>query len=611
MESKMMHRWLLMGVIWGYGLGWGDRVSGAECWNLPDAEKKTHPARGTAADPATYPDADGFQWRREQLLRALAGNDLEQWRRGYFKGGDPGKYLPGAAMARLLLNPDDAEARKYMNDERSPKEHYHFAALNWARFIPAFGAALDKSTWDTFRQRAATYTAYLNPSGTENHKTMNLFAAAVLCEHLDRIGGKSARQAQDELKKKLRDYVQGLYTWGQGEWDSPTYLMFNVHGLLNVYDFSDDEEMRLLAAAGLDWFTATYALKFRSGLFTGPNQRGHYTKSWQSIADQTGWIWWGGTEFVPEKTHRFLYAIHPATSAWKPNAILTRLARKEIAGLPAEQRNTKPNYWFGAGLKPQAGTYEERLWLARTFTLGSLQGGFGGQITRLHLVAATRDGEAVSITGGHPRKSDHTGKKLDELTYADGGGRYDQIAQFGPTVVLISDIPREENVDRVFVSAPDGEKFEQLGELWVVRVGQAFAVVRPLGEAAWVEPSPDGGKNPPPGRVEIRGRPAGFILHAVEEVPDAAEAAAQLRGRMEVDDRSFADAGIVRIKDAEGIWRTIRSGPQGRPVVDPPLPAPQGMLDGPWVRLVDRRLTITDGKERYEVDFRGPMPVYR
>ena len=70
--------------------------------------------------------------RAKRIRSGLAKEDLQRWRTGYFAGGDPGKYLPGAAMARLIEDPNDAEARRYMNDDRSYKEQYHFAAVNWA-----------------------------------------------------------------------------------------------------------------------------------------------------------------------------------------------------------------------------------------------------------------------------------------------------------------------------------------------------------------------------------------------------------------------------------------------------------------------------------------------
>ena len=321
-------------------------VAGA-AWNLPAAgDPPGGSATAAASDPRTYPDAAGLDTRFTAIKQALATNDLGKWRRGYFAGGDPGKYLPGAAMARLLLDPGDPEAPKYLNDERSPKEHYHFAAVNWARMLPVFGDALTPGTRQVLQDQAARYGAYLEGTGTENHKVMWMTSANVLPSYLEdgRLAKRSKEAALADAKRQLRDYVKGLYAAGQGEWDSSTYLMFDLNGLLNVYDFAQDPETRLIARAALDWLVAGYALKYRDGVYTAPNQRGFAGGPAGSITDQTGWLWWGGNAKPSEEAMRnWLYTVHAGTSAWRPNRVLTRIARKEVTPLPVEQRNSKPN----------------------------------------------------------------------------------------------------------------------------------------------------------------------------------------------------------------------------------------------------------------------------
>lgn len=595
-------------------------------WPLPEC---THPAAGTPADPRTYPDAEGFNTRRQALISALAAEDLSKWRKGYFAGGDPGKYLPGAAMAKLLLNPDDAEARKFMNDDRSAKEHYHFAAINWARFLPIFGKSLTPETQSALAAAAAKYTAYLNPGGTENHKTMNLCAAAVLPEYLDggRIANKDRDAALREAKEKLRGYVKGLFAAGQGEWDSPTYVMFDLHGMLNIYDFSSDPEMRLIASAALDWLAAAYAIKFRDGIYCGPNQRGYYDKPLSSIADQTGWLWWGSTA-KPGSDPAFRFAMHPATSSWRPNVTLTRIARKELPGLPVTLGNMKPNYWFGQGIEPKAGEYAETVHVAPSFTMGSLWRGFGGQITRFELVANGSDGP-LALTGGHPRKSDHMGVKLDELTYRDGGGRYDQSAQIGPLYICMSRIPDDEPADYTFVSLPDGITPEKLGKRWVFRMGKAWVCVVPFGkmseigeielnpkEVAARNKSSAAGKTlePLPRIIRISGRPSGFAIIAAEaaDFSDAAAFAKWTERTYEFDDSHFVrDLSVgVRIEGKEAITVAHEAGAGMARTTG--IAAPSGpVYSGPFVKLDKSVLEVSDGKDGYAVDFSGQLPVYR
>ena len=584
----------------------------ASLGNIPSVSTAKHPpAVVMAADPQTYPDEQGFQIRRQALIAALATHDLGKWRRGYFSGGDPGKYLPNAAMARLLENPEDAQARQFMNDERSPKEHYHFAALNWARFLPIFGAILTPATRQALAQNAARYDAYLQPIGTENHKTMNLCAAAVLPHYLEggRLANKSRQDALSLAKEKLRSYVKGLYAAGQGEWDSPTYHMFTLHGLLAIYDFSQDPEMRSIAAAALDWLTAAYALKFREGIFCGPNQRGYYDRPWSSIADQTGWLWWGG-EAQPHDLERFLYAIHPATSSWRPNAVLTRIATKQIPNLPITQINTKPNYYFGQNIPAVPGQHLETLHLSHDFTLGSIREGFGGQMTRWQLVGGHPSAGAVAITGGHPRKSDHTGKKLDELTFRDGGGRYDQSLQFGPVLAVFSRIPAEESAAFVFATVPSEAEPSLVEGLWVWKTGQAWTVVLPLGENAEVVEAL--GKTPR--HLKISGRPAGFVLRAADaaDFPDATAAARDFRQRIARKVSRKKGAGEITLRIPGSDDEVFLSWDAQRGLqTSSPEPSREAIFGGPLVELKNSRLRIHDGQDGYEVDFSGTLPIYR
>ena len=176
-------------------------------WKIPSPLTAVHPGakEAPASNPATYPDEKGFQKRAGIIVEGLATSELAQWRRGYFTGGDPGKYLPGPAMAKLMRDPDDAQARRFMNDERSYREHYHFAAVNWARFLPLFGDALTPETKTKLAQQAGRFTAYLNGGGTENHKTMWWTSANVLPHYLQ--GGRLALKDKDdalaEAKRQL------------------------------------------------------------------------------------------------------------------------------------------------------------------------------------------------------------------------------------------------------------------------------------------------------------------------------------------------------------------------------------------------------------------------
>ncbi|GIW76954.1 MAG: hypothetical protein KatS3mg104_2017 [Phycisphaerae bacterium] len=120
----------------GVGSRVGRGVGGKYRFRPPKCPNRS---RCPEASSRTYPDEQGFRNRAIRVINALATNDLGNLAKRILTGGDPGKYLPGASMAKLMIDPDDPEVRHYMNDDRSYKEHYHFAAVNWARFYPLYG----------------------------------------------------------------------------------------------------------------------------------------------------------------------------------------------------------------------------------------------------------------------------------------------------------------------------------------------------------------------------------------------------------------------------------------------------------------------------------------
>lgn len=588
-----------------------------------------HPgaADAPASSPDTYPDASGFQRRREIILRGLAAGGLDRWRRGYFSAGDPGKYLPGHAMAKLLLDPNDAEPARYMNDERSYKEHYHFAAVNWGRFLPLFGATvLTPETRRKLAAEVARYNSYLSPGGTENHKTMWWSTANVLPHYVEggRVAGRDRDAALAEAKRRLREYVSGLFEAGPGEWDSPTYYAFTFNGLLNIYDFSPDEEARLLAKAGLDLMIAGYALKYTDGLFCAPNQRGWYDRALESNTDHIGYLWFGAPiDPTAEEAFSFRYTLHAITSRYRPNATLVRIARREIAGLPVTQNNRKGNYWHGQSIRPALAA-RETVHVAPTFTLGTLWDAHASQHSRFQLVVRQPGGAPLSFTAGHPRQSDHNGQKTG-IGYRDGTGRYVQSAQIGATTVVAAFIPADDPADHVFLRFPQGHAPERVGADWVVRTDGAVVILRPFGGETSVGPSLPHGKNNSEtiDIFQVKGRRPGFIMEVFSPAELKGDVAAWLTAHPAPNVAAWESAGELRYQLRDG--REMRFAFQPDPAGDRHgdrlarvwLNGQEMDLNWPWVwggpvvRLEKRVLTVSDGQSGFVIDFTGDLPRYR
>ena len=600
-------------------------------WTVPDPATTEHPGaeESPASSPLTYPDEEGFVTRRQTVMEGVADGDLGTWRRGYFTGGDPGKYLPGHAMARLLIGKEDPDIRRYYNDDRSVREHYHFAALNWGRFLPIFGEyILTEEKLTELAERAAGYTAYHSGGGTENHVTQWRTQLPVLPHYLEgsgMIGRRSKDQVTRDGREWLREYVKGIFAAGNGEWDSSTYIMFTMNGLMNIYDFSPDEEARLIAKAGLDWFSTAYALKYRDGIFAAPQQRGFADQPHGSIADQTGYIWFGSNAPVTAAdTRGWRYTSHAATSGYRPNGVIVNLARKNLPELPATFHNTKPNYWGTSG-NPRPSVYHETVHLGETFTLSSLWNGHGGQISRMSVIVDTPEG-GIAFSGGHPRQSDHNGNKRG-TGFGDGTGRYTQTAQSGAALISLSHAPEDEEHTYAYFRMPLDTELQTLpnqdggGTPWyVARVGDTFVAVLPIGDG---EPEivREGEGRREVQYLKIPGRTAGFVLQVLEEADPARVANAFMQAQLNTD--GLAENMEVTYTDPEGTSLMMRFNPDpngemhgnraahaeinGEEVTFGTRP----VYDGPYVHQADGVLTVNDGREGFVIDFTGDLPVYK
>ncbi len=592
-------------------------------WDVPTPADTDPPGAeaAPASSPGTYPDEEGFERRAETALKGLAEGGLAKWRKGYFRGGDPGKYLPGHAMAKLLLGKDRDEVVKYMNDDRSYKEHYHFATVNWARFYPIFGEEiLSTETKKKFADAGFRYGSYLSPRGTENHKTMWMTSVNVLPYYTGK--GLSHRPKDATLKRgkeMLRNYVKGLYAAGQGEWDSSTYLMFDVNGMLNIYDFTKDAEARLLAKAALDWYAAAYALKYTDGVYCAPNQRGYAGAPVNTIADRTGWLWWGAdAEVGAEDLRGARYMVHAITSGFRPNETICNLARRKLPTLPVEQRNTKPNYWYGLGAKPRPGAYPETVYVHDAFTMGTMWRGHGSQLTRFQVVVDSSAGGQV-FSGGNPRKSDHRGKKTG-IGFRDGTGRYTQFAANGPVAISMSLAPEgDDEADYsyfVFPETDHARKVEHHHGWTVLPAGEAWVALYPLGGKVEVTETPKDRKGRSRPMLKIPVRRSGFVVRPVplEEGGSVKDVLAKLK----VDDSKFASEMEVTVGDLKMKFNPAESGDaHGNRLAEVWVGGKKVNADkwdiygGPYVEQTPGRLTVTDGETGFRVEFTGDLPVYK
>jgi len=332
--------------------------------------------------------------------------------------------------------------------------------------------------------------------------------------------------------------------------------------------------------------------------------------------------------------------------------VLTALATKRLATLPADFANTKPNYYFGQGIAPKGGVYAETVRIHRHYTLGALLNGAGGQMMRWQLVVPDAGGP-FCLTGGTPIGRGDAAGDLQGYKYADGNGMCDRTVALGSTLVCLSELPSperiqteaEQEVDRTIAAGkgtadqraeaiaalvakwpdfafvtipPRAPEPERIGDWWVLTLGAVHVGIRPLGAGAEVTDAPTDPaakkKSAEPLRIlRIPGRRTGFVLVVAgpEEARDRA-AFTTLLERCGVDTTRMASDATVVTTTPEG--RTLRvRWAEERPEVSvdgKPFTWPSAVFAGPNLTCADGVMTVSDGAKGFTVDFTGDLPVY-
>ena len=225
---------------------------------------------------------------------------------------------------------------------------------------------------------------------------------------------------------------------GNGEWNSSIYEAYNVIGWLNLYDFAEDPEIKLVARAVLDFYTVHMALHYSWGTIGGPEMRGTGpTSANTNSMNYLCWLWFAQDDHEPPfgfKGSQYIQSIHAATSFYRAPSIFLPLARKTALTSSLYFIGSKPEYL----LSPES-FVKHSLFLSSTFSLGSSVSAYGGwtgstaQIVPWKLVIRNDSSLIPYEIGGNGRfYGDFTGKMLQPFT---------QVAQYENVLIQATSTP--------------------------------------------------------------------------------------------------------------------------------------------------------------------------
>ena len=563
-----------------------------------------------AAACASHGDEAGFRERARAILTAAAALDMAPFRRGrWVSGGDPSTYTIPIAIARLATGHHEAEALAIVNDDRSRRETYHFAAVGWGRLIPLFH---DRIAPETRSVMTAIPGNWLGGRGTDNHEVMWRSAAITLSSYR---GGRV--RGLDWLKT----YVRTLIAAGQAEWDSPRYQPYVLQGLLNIYDFSSDDVARAWAKAGLDYIAAASALRHTGNIYAGPTSRGNSHGPGAEGMDAITWLWWGGPGGPPERSGHLRPAVYPSTSTYRPPAVIGNIARRRVPQLPFVIEQGIANYWTGLdgpSIAPIPNQGHATIWVSRHATLGTAWYADDVCSQMIHLRAAATDAagsNAASIVAGWPGLKDGQrtlseghcavfGRRDNPQRHPYVRARHGQFAQVENLAVCLAEFPDDAPDPWTYVMVRGRSRQE--GAWQVFSLGAATVAVFPLGDLRRVSEGRDD-------LLRIDGRRSGFVLAMWD---DAALEAAGVRdpwSRIAVDAGRWPQEQSVGIRTLTGTTAVITRAPESHMpsvVIEGQEQRHDQMYRSPYVNSAGSRLSISDGRDGYVIDVSGDVPVY-
>jgi len=656
----------------------------------------------------------------ETIFSPFTGTAYRQGPVGYFgalerneKGeiirfsGDPLKKELTPATAALLLNNNDERARGFLSIPGNMRQQYHFACKNWARFYPLFGDKMGDEWKKEFYSWIADYSESRRPSdgnrqyaplpvphdlvgepgfllggnpqngGTENHKTMwrtsgllysQLFPDTVL------ISGYTVQQAEHHTKEAIRDYLKRLLLTGNGEYDSQVYYPHSIEPFLNLYDFSPDEETRLLAKFALDYYFVTFGLKVIDGNIAGAQKRGYLPGSKPSEMET---LLWGFFNNTSRNMIDAVASLHQVTTRYRPNSIITDIVNKKLP-LPFEARMARPFYHMDHPF-----SFAEYFYCSDNYAMGSVQMTLVDNPNQQMIWSMIAEGEAqpLAFSGGHPMRGSTSGHSPYTQVMQSKGTMIVLTAETQPVTdqerfiasemdrrqraITSESIPDDEGLVRevetrqrtaanplVLFEAPDQETASAYNEFWnkskemactwffypaaltpvyknghwLIDAGLTYIAVIPLSKNGYlVAPEKQLVQemdNHPRNffstyhTLVFHGKISGYIVETAES-----------KDYMSIDHFSADVAGKThtRHKDLDVMYSTLAGDevrmhyfPQGlRPVasvngvwIDWDNYTNGAVYVSPYVNVKDGFMKISNGKESYSIDFTEDLPVF-
>jgi hypothetical protein len=418
-------------------------------------------------------------------------------------------------------------------------------------------------------------------------------------------------------------------TIGQGEFDSPTYMVVFLCPMLLLQEFAAEPGMKTRANMMVDLLLADFAAEHLDGNYGGGHSRDYPDDIINPLASpMTMFAWfyfgqpemeqWNDVRYRPR--HRGSWeTVFAAVSSYRIPEIIRNMATDRTHPyVHREKKRVRNVIRFDTEKNPPVYKYT---YMTPRYVMGSLQGGilqpiqqhtwditFASKRANNTLFSLHPFASGKELAMFFPEEQKFLAGEVDRyhLVYTNpakwnSSSPYEQTFQHKNDLIVLYDIPegiRHPHADGFFAKTLDERIVDPSG--WIfARNDQVFVGVYPLSSYEWIEEEVDW-------RWRSTARKTGWVVE-VGTTEDAGTFTAFQEGlRQRVPDTTdLARTGTVRFvtggKDAMAFTFGGTRVLNGKTVTFKDYP----LYEGPWMhaRVGEGVITLTDGKHTRVLDF--------
>lgn len=236
--------------------------------------------------------------------------------------------------------------------------------------------SLPQGFGDKIRDNLKAVTIYRGD--TENH-WLQYYTGWYLASqewNVDRwSNGKSSAENISEAESYIDSWIALTTSLGQGEYNSPTYIITYVDPLILLYQFAKDSLMQKKAEMMLEYILADFAIENLDGCYCGAHSRDYpyiVVNPHQAQSQIFSYLYFDSATFRP-KVREAISVIFPALSSFKlPQIIYDVATDRSQPYVEKERKRVRFVIRYGSERTPPVYKYT---YMTKDYCLGSSQGG--------------------------------------------------------------------------------------------------------------------------------------------------------------------------------------------------------------------------------------------